>query len=194
MIGKFWTFLQSKIYFLKKPKKDKNIQAFSLVEILIVLAIIGILGSIVITSIPKVYERVYYVKAKKEFKTMVEALELYHLDNNDTYPADANRNIPPGLEDYINVGDWPDAPWPGSVYDWDNWASNALAYDPKVQTYQISIRFCPIGQPQNCKFPEEDWADDFDINSAIYYCISGSCRSHSSKPINHPGYCINCEN
>jgi hypothetical protein len=28
----------------------------------------------------------------------------------------------------------------------------------------------------------------------VYYCIEGACRSHINRPINHPGYCINCQN
>jgi hypothetical protein len=34
--------------------------------------------------------------------------------------------------------------------------------------------------------------NSWDSYSAMYYCVKGSCRSHQSKPINHPGFCINC--
>jgi hypothetical protein len=57
---------------------------------------------------------------------------------------------------------------------------------------QISIRFCPVGQPSQCVFPQQSWAANFDINSSVYYCVEGACRAHVNQPANHPGYCVNC--
>jgi hypothetical protein len=130
------------------------------------------------------------VRAQQEFKSIHSSLEQYKSDNNGNFPEDADRNIPPGLEAYLAPGIWPDAPWPGSVYDWDNWI-DPITGDP---IYQISIRFCPIGKPEQCNFPKESWAQNFDINSSVYYCIEGACRAHISRPLNHPAYCINCGN
>lgn len=189
---------------IKKIKKDLHyiffIRAFSLVETLMVLAIMGILYSITLPLIQKAKERAYYSRVKQEFQTVSTALELYKADNNGNYPADADRNLPNGLEKYIagyEGGTWPKAPWPGSVYDWDNWAPEDLDYPPNTigvdQVYQISVRFCEMGKPETCKFPNEKWAEEFDENSAAYYCIQGPCRSHRTLPVSHKGYCINCE-
>ncbi|MEX0918439.1 MAG: type II secretion system protein [Candidatus Paceibacterota bacterium] len=166
-------------------------QGFTLLEILIVLAIIGILTSIVLSSFQSVRQMAYLVKAKKEFKSVVESLEQYY-QSYGGYPEDVVRDIPPGLEEYLAPGIWPDAAWPDSVFDWDNWSPGSLSHEPKEQIYQISVRFCPIGEPDKCRFPKTTWAEDFDINSSVYYCIEGPCRSHSSRPVDHPGYCINC--
>ena len=137
-----------------------------------------------------VREKAYLAKAKKELYSIRESIEFYATDHNNTYPPDTNRDIPPGLEQYLAPGIWPDAAWPGSVFDWENWD------DPVTgeKIYQISIRFCPVGQPSQCRFPNETWAQDFDINSAVYYCLQGPCRSHLNQPITHPGYCVNCGN
>lgn len=170
-----------------------NKNGFTAIEILIVVAIIGILSAIVMSSFSGAREQAYYMRAQEEYKSMAEALEFYRDDNGD-YPPDANRNIPPGLEVYLageTVGAWPEAPWPGSVYDWDNWDDPD---NPGEKIYQISVRFCPIGGPLSaCQFPKEDWAQNFEINSSAYYCVSGNCRAHINEPITYPGYCVNCQ-
>ncbi len=171
-------------------RATENQKGFTLIELLIVIGIISILSTFLFSSMVRVREAAYFSKAKKELYSVRESLEFYATDHAGTYPADADRDIPPGLEQYLAPGIWPDAAWPGSVFDWDNWDDPVSG----EKIYQISIRFCPIGQPSQCKFPNEDWAEDFDINSSVYYCLQGVCRSHLSQPVNHPGYCVNCGN
>jgi len=173
---------------MENRKQKNKIFGFTLIELLVVIAIIAVLATIMYTRLVRPSEQAYFSRAAKEFDTMATALEFYLLDNG-VWPPDANRDIPPGLEPYLAPGDWPDGPWPGSVYDWENWD------DPETgdKIYQISIRFCPIGGPlAACNFPQQEWAADFDVQSSLYYCLQGVCRSHISKPIDHPGYCINC--
>lgn len=168
----------------------KSQYGFTLMELLIVIAILSILASIIMGRVQNAREKAFSVKAIQEFKSIHSSLEQYKSDNNGAFPDDADRNVPPGLEQYLAPGIWPDAPWPGSVYDWDSWIDPVTA-EP---IYQISVRFCPVGQPTQCKFPADTWAEDFDINSSVYYCIEGACRAHISRPVSHPGYCINCQN
>ncbi len=152
---------------------------FTLVEFLVVISIIGILATLIFPVVSSARKAAYFSRAKAELRSVAIALERYSIDNGG-YPADANRNLPNGLEAYLAPGNWPTAPWPGSVYDWDNWAPGDLSYAPNVQTYQISVRFCTA--PGVCNYPAEPWAAGFDYYSAVYYCVSGSCRSHSSQP------------
>lgn len=160
-------------------------KGFTLIELLVVIAISGVLASIILSETSKARSMASFGRAKLEFKSIATAIELYAQNNNNQMPPDANRNLPPGIETYLSSGNWPNAPWPQSVYDWDNWVdSNGN------QILQISIRFCTT--PTDCKIPNEPWAAGFDYYSAVYYCMSGPCRSHISKPINHPGYCVNC--
>ena len=146
-------------------KKNKG---FSFLELLIVIAIIGILASIIYASNRRTRDKTHLSRADVELKTFAYALKMYAFENNGVFPPDANRDLPAGLEAYLNTSpNWPDAPWPGSVYDWDNWTIDGQ------KVYQISIRFCPIGGPLSaCRFPNESWATNFNINSAYYYCIS----------------------
>lgn len=156
-----------------------------------VISIIGILASVVLVPLLQARNSAYYHRSQEEFLILANALSEYSSDYGN-YPPDVNRNLPSGLEKYLPTGIWPLAPYPNSVYDWDNWAPGDLSYPPFEQIYQISIRFCPLGKPDQCTFPNEPWAQNFDYYSAFYYCISGPCRAHSSQPVDHPGYCINC--
>lgn len=168
-------------------------RGFSLVELLIVMVVLGILATLVVMYVPKAREQTYFTRASAEFLTFANALKLYLAKYNE-YPADASHGMPAELNEFIAKQDvnseWPEAPYPDSVYDYDRW-DNLDGLD----TVQISIRFCPAGGPLSaCKFPNEPWATDFDVNSALYYCIKGNCRSHQANPATYPGYCVNCPN
>lgn len=156
---------------------------------MIVLLIISSLTTIAVFATRMSRENAYYSRAALETTEIAKSLLLY-LQDNGSYPADANRDLPPGLEAYLPAGDWPNGPWPGSVYDWDNWNDPS---NPGQKIYQISIRFCPIGGPLGaCQFPKTSWAADFGVNSSVYYCLSGACRAHAGEPVGYPGKCLNC--
>lgn len=165
-------------------------KGFSIVEVLVVVVIIAILATIVYNSFGSSREATYFNRAKAELTTLANATKLYAIKYN-TYPADVNRGLPSGIQEFVSQTDqnaiWPAGPWPGSVYDYDHWNING------VDTVQISIRFCPIGGPlSQCQFPQEPWASNFGVDSAVYYCLIGNCRAHSNEPVTYPGYCINC--
>lgn len=169
---------------------QKNRLGFTLIELVIILAVLGVLAVITYSyAVPKYRERTYFTRGVAEMNSMTNALTLYVAKYND-YPADVVRDVPPGIQEFLQgqyVADWPDAPWPGSVFDYDRWDD--------IGVVQISVRFCQIGDTPTCQknFPDQSWVDEtWDSHSAVYYCLKGPCRSHQSKPIDHPGYCVNC--
>jgi len=184
----------------KKPKIDQSRnRSFSIIELLVVIAIISILSALILVSFHNVKTKACNVRAMGEVRAISQALELYFMDNNYKYPCDVNRDLPPGLEKYLSTNpEWPKAPWPGSVYDWDYWApsgfdsgcAGSLSHEPKDKpVYQISVRFCDING-DNCNFPKEKWAEGFDSKSSVYWCLEGPCRAHGSYPYDHPGCCM----
>jgi prepilin-type N-terminal cleavage/methylation domain-containing protein len=161
---------------------------FTLIDMLMVISISSVLAISMYGYVNRGREKAYYGRALYEYKVMERALEVYRIDN-ETLPPDVVRNIPPGIESYLGSSDddnWPNGPWPGSVYDYDAFVEGG------VPTYQISIRFCAVGQPSTCRFPREVWAEDFNINSSVYFCLEGNCKAHPSQPATQPGYCVNC--
>jgi prepilin-type N-terminal cleavage/methylation domain-containing protein len=177
-------------------------KGFTLIELLMIITLIGILSGITYSiAVPRWRERTYYTRSVAEMSSIANGMKLYVAKYND-FPPDASRNLPSGIQEFVQgqeaKDDWPAAPFPGSVYDWDNWPPDG---NGPLQTYQISIRFCGIGDDAGCKKMAKKYLagrtsdailNSWDSYSAMYYCVKGSCRSHQSKPINHPGFCINC--
>ncbi|MEX2515058.1 MAG: type II secretion system protein [Candidatus Paceibacterota bacterium] len=169
-----------------KPASENKEAGFTLIELLVVIAIVGLLASLVLAMLNDVRDQARLAKSQQDLRSMRNALELY-ANNRGGYPPDESRDVPSDIKDYIDGGEWPVPAWEGSVFDWDNWDISS------DKVYQLSIRFCEsIDGVQVCKFPAASWADDFDWYSAVYLCIEGPCRSHSSKPADHPGHCLNC--
>ncbi len=182
--------------------KSHKQTGYTLVEITIVITVIGIIAAIVYSiTVPNYKERTYYSRSISEMNTMQNAFKLYLAKYND-YPPDVVRDVPAGLKEFIQSQQgnsaWPDAPYPGAVYDYDNWAPDS---NGPQQTYQISIRMCDAGADAVCKanakkylakYVDATTLNNWDSYSSMYYCLKGSCRSHQNKPMNHPGYCINC--
>lgn len=169
-------------FFIKK-------RGFTLIEVLIVVVIVTILASIVLFAINpgKSILNSQEARANTELNQIRTALFMYFYENK-SWPADVSRGLPNGLEEYLGPGEWPDAPFNDvSEYDWDNFTGS-----DGNQVLQISIRFCPLGQPSQCKFPDAEWAEDFDYYSSYYFCVQGICKAHPDRPDNHPAYCVNC--
>ena len=165
---------------------------FTIVELLIVIVVVAILAVVSIVSYIGVSQRAYANRAQSELSSIARAVKLYYADKGQ-YPADVDRNIPVAIFDFSGdtsiPSQWPLAPWPGSIYDYDYFIGS-----DGNEVAQVSIRFCPLGGDiTSCKFPREAWAQNFDVNSSAYWCITGKCRAHPQLPDNHPGYCINCK-
>lgn len=172
-------------------KKGGQRSGFTIVELLIVVVVIAILAAITIVAYTNFASRAVKNRAVMEVSAIAHAVDLYHADKG-AYPDDVERNIPVDIFDYTGSetapSQWPLAPWPGSVYDYDYFVGS-----DGNDVVQISIRFCPLGGTlESCQFPNEPWAEDFGLQSSAYWCITGICRAHPTSSDDYPAYCINC--
>ncbi len=71
-------------------------RAFTLIELLIVVAIIGILAAIAVPNFLNAQTRAKISRVKADQRSVSNAVEQYRLDNN-SYPPDATNRRPVGL-------------------------------------------------------------------------------------------------
>lgn len=74
----------------KRKSNIKNKKAFTLIELLIVIAIIGILASLIIANLSTARARARDAQRKAHFSQLQSALEMY-FDKNGQYPAAINN-------------------------------------------------------------------------------------------------------
>lgn len=163
---------------------------FTIVELLIAVVVLAVLAAISMVAYNGVQSRALNTRAIEELTQIGKAIQIYQIIE-DRYPADVDRNIPGEITPYLNGSEdkWPKGPWPGSVYDYDLFTG----FDGNPAS-QISLRFCPIDGPISaCNFPKEHWAEGFGVDSSMYYCVTGMCKSHPEQNDDYPGYCINCK-
>jgi type II secretion system protein G len=94
---------------------NKNgFHAFTLIELLIVVAIIGILAAIAVPNFLNAQTRAKVARVESDFKALATALEMYNMDNG-RYISRANniswpRRFYPLTSpvSYISKGSWPD--------------------------------------------------------------------------------------
>lgn len=158
---------------------------FTLLELLVVIAIIGILAAVVLASTGESRDAARKAEAEQELRAFATAVELYRLANDGAYPPDTDRGVPNGLERYLGNGEWPEGPWPNTVYDFDAYTTSG-----GDEIVQIGLRFCNASG--ECTFPNAEWAEGFLVSSQLIYCLEGPCQSHESEDRDYPGWCVNC--
>ena len=73
--------------------KIKNQKGFTLIELMVVIAIIGLLSSIVLASLSEARSRARDSKRVSEIRSVEKALQLYALSNNGAVPLSAFTDI-----------------------------------------------------------------------------------------------------
>ncbi|MCK4918451.1 MAG: type II secretion system protein [Candidatus Pacebacteria bacterium] len=88
----------------KNDKKNRFLTGFTLTELLVAIAIIGIMSSVVLTSMSGARERAKDGRRISDIKQIHLALELYY-DVNSSYPSEVYGGE---LVDFLKISDDPD--------------------------------------------------------------------------------------
>jgi len=93
---------------MKLKLKNKKQAGFTLIELLVVISIIGLLSSIILTSVASARQQARDAKRVGDIQAISEALELYYADHN-SYPPITTSIAYPAYStafSYNNDGDW----------------------------------------------------------------------------------------
>ncbi len=93
---------------------------FTLVEIMIVVAIIGLLATIAFPAYDEARKRSQVNRFAKDIKVATAAFEMYAIENGGFPPDTTPGVMPNGMADYLDGMDWSGATTLGGKWDWDN--------------------------------------------------------------------------
>lgn len=93
--------------------------AFTLIEIMLVVAVIGLLASIAVPSFIKARVKTQNTRFIKDIQTAADAFVLYSFENR-RYPPDVTPAVMPlGMAPYLANMDWTGTTTVGGEWDWD---------------------------------------------------------------------------
>jgi prepilin-type N-terminal cleavage/methylation domain-containing protein/prepilin-type processing-associated H-X9-DG protein len=79
-----------------KNQKTATSRAFSLIELLVVVAIIGILAALLLPALARAKSNAYKTQCRNNLQQMSLAIQLYAEDNNGRLPGPLLRQVPVG--------------------------------------------------------------------------------------------------
>lgn len=152
-------------------------RGFTLIELFVIITIMIILAILVLFFInpAKLIEKSRIANATASLESIARAATIYAAETGDFAP-DVNRNIPQAFIKYLNPATFPSGAFPGSVYDWDNWAGSAC-WDGSTGIIQVTLRQI------------NDYKGKTDYT--LYYVIQGEGIPHCSNSGTR-GECVNC--
>ena len=116
---------------IKHRNRRSKQRGFTLIEIMVVVVILGILASVIVPVIMDRPDRARVVRAKQDVRTIVNALNMYRLDNFD-YPSSLDELATSGNKYLERV---PSDPW-GRPY---NYSYPGHRGDSRFDVYSYGI-------------------------------------------------------
>ncbi len=137
--------------------------AFTLVEIMVVVVIIGLLSSVAVPAFQKIQNSAKMGRLANDFRIFATAIQTFSLEQG-YYPEDSGSgDIPTGFGPYISVAAWNKGPSIGGVWDVekdDNGVTSAIGVHGQTVEDAFLLRF-------------DEKYDDGDLSSGIFRKIAG---------------------
>jgi prepilin-type N-terminal cleavage/methylation domain-containing protein len=157
---------------------------YTLIEMIVVVAIIGILAGIVSATYQTLQARIRFSQMKANMDTIAMAGYTDFSSNLLWAPMPIAGTLPPSFAASYSLSVWPNAPCPGWSYGWDNWTDDFAGLDV-ANVVRVTLRdttgtavwsYCvdTVGGSGNCMFQDPlSSATPIDITSATnkyIYC------------------------
>ncbi len=141
--------------------------AFTLVEILIVVVILGILAAVVIANLSGASEPARQGSFVYELKYFVDQAEIYRARTGQYLPDGGSGTLPAGFEDYVDAEDWENGTPIGGVWDTE--------FNDNGVTAALGVHFNGQGQTRDDAYMTQVDAlfDDGDVNTGVFRKLAG---------------------
>lgn len=143
-------------------------RAFTLIEILIVVVILGILAAITVPQFASAGQDAARTTFSSKLRTFVDASMRYELENGDI-PEDASSGtLPAGFEDYVHRERWENGTPIGGVWDTERVSVGGVEYAA------VGVHFNGEGETRDDAFMNTVDAiiDDGDVNTGAFRVIA----------------------
>lgn len=151
---------------MNRPVRTAVARAFTLVEILIVVVILGILAAVVVPSFANAVTPTEQAAFATSLRGFSQSVELYRVREGEYPPDGSSGEIPPGLEDYIDTSTWRRTTPIGGVWDSES--------DPAGLGYGVGVHFIDGDDPGVEYMVELDALfDDGDLEGGVFRQFDG---------------------
>lgn len=135
-------------------------RAFTLVEVLIVVVILGILASVVIPSFANATEPTRQAAFVTNMQDFAEAAQLHKIRKGDYPPDTTSGELPDGFDDLIDPRDWIGPTPIGGVWDTEDVNGN----------YGVGIHFDGTGETRDEAYMTQidEIFDDGDLAAGMF--------------------------
>ncbi len=121
--------------------------AFTLVELLVVISIIGLLSTVAVVATNSSRNKARYARTIADMEQIAKAVELQYSTTAGVYPADQSPGtFPPELAPYMAA--WPKPACANWYYDWQNWSSgNVIEISAAIPGVGYPFYYCIYAAP-----------------------------------------------